>query len=152
MITMVFIAVTIVYCGFSVTAYLLYGNAIESVISCNINGPLGEAVRAALVLQLTFSTPLNAHPLWATIEPSMTFAGTGRRRWWIISVIRGVILLIIGALAFSIPYFGSFSNFIGAVAVSLVTWILPPMFHLKASGRNISLATYLMDFLCIAFG
>ncbi len=152
MITMVFIAVTIVYCGFSVIAYWLYGNQIASVISCNIGGGLGYAVRAALVLQLTFSTPLNAHPLWATIEPAMTFAGTGRRRWWIVSFIRGVVLIVIGVLAFSIPYFGSFSNFIGAVAVSLVTWILPPMFHLKASGRNISLAMYLMDFLCIGFG
>lgn len=142
---------TAIYCGFAVGAYMLYGDVLNAVISCNIGGVLGECVRAALVLQLTFATPLNAHPVWSTIEPSYV-PRLGKYKWWLANVIRGIIIVLCAVVAFSIPYFGSFSNFIGAVAVSLSTWILPPLFYMKAQGGDQKWPSFLLNWACIGWG
>lgn len=150
MISAVFAVVTVVYCGFGVGTFYLYGFNIQSVISCNIVNPLGYAVKAALIIQLTFGTPLNTHPIWETIEPSLKRCFGDR--WWAITVFRSIFVCLTAVIAFSVPYFGDFSNLVGAFATSFVTWILPPAFHLKAFGRSLGLGKYLADVACITFG
>lgn len=71
MISGVFAVVTVVYCGFGLAAYYLYGDSVQAVISCNIANPLGYAVKAALIIQLTVATPLNTYPMWSIIEPAI---------------------------------------------------------------------------------
>ncbi len=57
-----------------------------------------------------------------------------------------------GVLAFAIPYFGDFSNLVGAIATSFATWILPPVLQLKAVGRALPLGGYLGNVACLTFG
>ena len=103
LITLVFIGVTAIYCGFGMAAYYFYGDNVQAVISCNIQNPLGYAVKAGLILQLTVSVPLNTYPIWIAIEGEWAVG-----RFWLVNVVRTLSVLIMGVLAFSIPYFGDF--------------------------------------------
>ena len=122
-----------------------------------MDGPLGDAIKAALILQLTFALPLNTHPIWTTIEPPIEARLAGCKvpptlRFWIINLIRAVAVVLMGVLAFAIPYFGDFSNLVGAIATSFATWILPPVLQLKAVGRALPLPSYLANVACLTFG
>ncbi len=157
MISATFAVVTVVYIGFGTVNFWLYGDSAQAVISCVVNGPLGDAVKAALIIQLTFALPLNTHPIWTTVEPPIearlvAHNVSTRARFWIFNLIRAVAVVLMGVLAFAIPYFGDFSNLVGAIATSFVTWILPPALQLKAFGRSLPLRSYLLNVACLTFG
>ena len=135
--------------------YYLYGSNVQSVISCVVDGPLGISIKVALIVQLMFAFPLNAAPVWVTVEPwlDQKLARFGPRgSFWLTCLWRGLYILLTAILAFSIPYFGDFSNLVGAIATSFITWILPPILHLKAMGRGIPLKFYLLNVACMTFG
>ena len=98
------------YIGFGLGVYYLYGDNVQAVISCVVDGPLGLAIKAALVIQLTFALPLNADPIWAVCEPRMTEKMSTRLGpttiFWILNVFRACYLTLTAVMAFSIPYFG----------------------------------------------
>ncbi len=116
MIAGTFATVTIVYVGFGVAGFYLYGSNAQSVISCIIHGPLGTAVKVALILQLSFALPLNFHPIWTTVEPPVQSRLEARKAsprtiFWIVNLQRAILTALFGVLAFSIPYFGISSCF-----------------------------------------
>jgi hypothetical protein len=154
--------------------FFRYGNNAQAVISCIIHGGLGDAVKGllskkkkkrsslcfvavALVLQLTFALPLNTHPIWTTIEPFLQSKLSAKRFsdraiYWFVNLQRAALVCLFGVLAFAIPYFGDFSNLVGAIATSFVTWILPPAIQIKSHGRSLAMTPFCLNVACITFG
>jgi hypothetical protein len=150
-----FVTISVVYIGFGCGAYYLYGNNIQAVVSCVVEGPLGIALKAMMILQLTCSIPLNAIPIWGTCEPWINAKIAHLNpvaQFWIINGWRTGLICLTGVMAFALPYFGDFSNLVGSIAVSFVTWILPPCLHIKAFGRKLSLPVYLFDVAIVVLG
>jgi amino acid permease len=53
-ITGTFTIISIVYIGFGMGVFYLYGTNVQAVISCVVDGPLGISIKTALIIQVIF--------------------------------------------------------------------------------------------------
>ena len=138
-----FVIISTVYIGFGLGVYYLYGDNVQAVISCVVAGPLGLAVKAGLVAQLTFALPFNADPIWVTCEPmfkrKLASRFGPRAIFWILNLWRALYLTMTGVLAFSVPYFGDFSNLVGAIATSFCKAVFFSDFQSYSNSLSLSL-------------
>jgi solute carrier family 36 (proton-coupled amino acid transporter) len=136
-ITLVFL--TILYCGFGLLAYSFFGSNVNSVITDNLRNDWEAMVaKIGLILLLLFGIPVQLYSVYQIVENSLAPKLQRYNKFTylvITSIIRIIILLGTVGLAIVVPLFGLFTNLIGALCTTAVTFILPPIFHMRIYHR-----------------
>ena len=136
-ITLVFL--TALYCGFGLLAYSFFGSKVNAVITDNLRDDWEAMVaKIGLILLLLFGIPVQLYSVYQIIENSLEPKLQKYSRFTsllITSVIRILILLGTVGLAIVVPLFGLFTNLIGSLCTTVITFVLPPIFHMKIYHR-----------------
>jgi len=129
-ITIVFL--TILYCGFAVLTYAFFGNDVHSVVTKNLRDDWEAYLpKVGLIIMLLMGIPIQLFAVYQIIEKAMPLEKWGKKKSLLItSLIRVAILLGTAGLGILVPYFGLFTNLVGALCGASITYVFPPIFHL----------------------
>eukprot|EP01091_Cochliopodium_minus_P006120 TRINITY_DN1599_c0_g1_i2.p1 TRINITY_DN1599_c0_g1~~TRINITY_DN1599_c0_g1_i2.p1 ORF type:complete len:274 (-),score=50.89 TRINITY_DN1599_c0_g1_i2:88-909(-) len=131
-VTLVFL--TILYCGFGLLAYAFFGDKVSDVITTNLRNDWEAMVaKIGLILLLLCGIPIQLYSVYQIVENSLEpkiLKYNKFKRFAITSIIRIVILLVTVGLAIVVPLFGLFTNLIGSLCTTAITYVFPPLFHM----------------------
>jgi len=133
------VVVGVAYIAFGSLGYVCYGAGIESVITLNLpTSTVTYIVQVLLILELTFSYPVQLFPVHTICEAAM-FTNKTKHKWMKKSGFRTALVAVTVVIAVFIPHFGLFTALVGAFSNSLVTFIFPPIFLLFIFRRKLSI-------------
>ena len=142
------------FCG-----YLAYGDDTQTFVTMNIAGPLANAARAAFVLSVLLTYPLQLWPALQALEDRLGLAaplpsGAGGSAAWarLCWQCLARTCLVCGAFAFSLtaPY-ANLVGLAGGLCAVPLAFIFPGWFHLALCPAQ-SVTSKALDWLMIAFG
>ncbi|KXN68807.1 hypothetical protein CONCODRAFT_79637 [Conidiobolus coronatus NRRL 28638] len=150
--------VCIAYTIICVAGYYVYGTKLHAHVLTNLpESGWRIASYVFITLHILFTAPIVLCSaciefekifLNQTVEMKSTWG-----MWTQRAVLRLVVLTAVTCMAIFVPDFGDFMSLIGAIGGLMVSFILPPLFHLKLFGwRNRSIFTYIWIFLIFAVG
>jgi amino acid permease len=149
--------VATLYTFIASVGYAIYGHTVESPIFKNV--PNGPAVITAVII-ITIHTILVC-PLFMCSFALDFEAGLGineekysKVTAWILRVsTRAFFGVLITLVAMFLPFFEHFMSFAGAISMSVLTFVIPIICHLKIFGfKGRSIFSYLIMVVCLILG
>ncbi len=133
---------------FGCCGYFAFGSETQAPITLNLEGNWATVVKLALCVGLYLTFPIMMFPVNEVMED--IFVGDGSRPN---RVFRTFVVVLSALIAYLLPDFGKFLGLVGASICTILGFILPCFFHLKAFDRT-ELAgwEYLLDIFLIGFG
>ncbi|KAK4749098.1 hypothetical protein SAY87_026547 [Trapa incisa] len=149
-----FSLVTALYTALAFMGAKMFGPAVSSQITLSLPRHL---VFTKLALWATVLTPMTKYalefaPFAIQLERSLPASMSSRKRMAVRGAFGSVLLLIILALALSVPYFGYVLSLTGSLVSVCICVILPCAFYLKISWAHISKASVALNLALMAFG
>jgi amino acid permease len=150
--------VCIAYTIICVAGYYVYGAKLNAHVLVNLpESGWRTASYVFITLHILFTAPIvlcSACIEFEKIFLNQTVEMKSTWGMWIQRAgLRLVVLAAVTCMAIFVPDFGDFMSLIGAIGGLMVSFILPPLFHLKLFGwRNRSILTYIWIFLIFAVG
>ncbi|EER14227.1 amino acid transporter, putative [Perkinsus marinus ATCC 50983] len=167
------ILVTTVYCAFGALGLLAFSHYsyIDSIITRALPNDtiLSPLIQVSLCIGLYLTYPLMLFPVFELMD---VFFNSNIRPYLCSNVsnnsnnsspgmyyhllthyiFRLGYVSLTAILAAYIPNFGAFISLVGASASATLAFILPPAFHIKLRGRELSKWQYLRELVCIMIG
>ncbi|CAL4149279.1 unnamed protein product, partial [Meganyctiphanes norvegica] len=127
-ILIAFAVLLLIYLPVGVLGYYEFGNWVNVNILLQIFGPSVTITKALFLFNNTFTFILVINPISLTLEERF-----GIRNEFSCSrcVLRSTLVMLGVLVALSVQDFGKILNFVGALTVPLMCFILPPIFYLR---------------------
>ncbi|KAF4979981.1 hypothetical protein FZEAL_3935 [Fusarium zealandicum] len=148
-----------IYIVVAVTGYITFGNAVVgNIVSMYPTGPASTIGKAAIVVLVTFSVPLQVHPCRASLDavlkwrPNRNSSGNGRNSASLLpaapagdngavpamsdlrfAVLTTFILIFAYMTALSVTSLDRVLAFVGSTGSTSISFILPGLFYYKIS-------------------
>ncbi|KAK9789597.1 hypothetical protein WJX73_007276 [Symbiochloris irregularis] len=159
----VYVAYAIVaYCYFTVsyTGYHSFGNTVEDNVLASLLATGHQGILAMANLFVVFhvigSYQVFTMPVMDMIEVYCTKRSLSNKKWKMTPlrrfVYRNLYVIIIAAIACTIPFFGSLMGFIGALGTGPTTFWLPPLLWLKLKKPPITSWHFWASWICVFLG
>eukprot|EP00047_Mylnosiga_fluctuans_P003072 m.227341 g.227341 ORF g.227341 m.227341 type:complete len:452 (-) comp11572_c0_seq1:92-1447(-) len=156
MLNLSMIIVFLQYTSFALLGYLVFGRAVEGVITLNLpDETLYSSVLVALSVMMLQSYALQFFPAIEIMESLYLkrFEGFGDTGFIIARhVVRAIFVAITIGLAISIPNIGAGISLIGALGAGSLSLVLPPLIHYMAMRDQLSTGRKAIDFIYLSFG
>ena len=115
---------------FTTACFFAWGGDTQAVVSANFSHGERLVVSILIAANTWLSFPLPLIPVFRNLKSGLESRG------WVITatreaLIRTVVVLCCGAVAFSIPNFAVAMGFMGSITLSFLTFIFPATFYLK---------------------
>lgn len=138
--------ITTLFVIFAACGYFAFGEATKDIITLNL-GPTWQTtvVKLALCFGLFFTFPVMMCPVHEVVE--RRFKG-GRPSVFL----RTLVVLAIAWTAVGVPHFGDFLSLIGSSVCSVLSFILPALFHLQLYAGEHRWWEMAVDYTSIVFG
>jgi len=144
--------------SFGLVCYIAYGDKTDAMITVNFPASkLTSFVRLFYALGVLFTYPIMMFPVFNLLEGAFPFMTTGTQHQQDMKRFgfRFIVVNISGIIAVSIPHFGLFLGLVGSVCCTLLSFILPSLFHYlrpgKPTGNGLTLSDK-FDIFMIIFG
>lgn len=151
--TAVFV-VTSLYISFGACGYLSFGPETKAIITLNLPKGLGVdfsmLVKSCLCLGIFFTYPVMLFPVNRIMETY--FLQDGGKTVWKGNVVRMVLVLTTGVVVQAIPNFANLMALVGATCCTMLTFILPGIFHMNIFRGSLTRRQRLLDWLLICMG
>jgi len=142
-------AITALMAVFGCCGYLAFGAATEAPITLNLEGTSATVVKFALCIGLYFTFPIMMFPVNEVMEDMFLPLDGSRPN----TLFRTLVVLFSALTAYVIPNFGLFLGLVGSSICTILGFILPCYFHLKAFGQSdLRGWEILLDYFLIIFG
>jgi len=147
------VVVGTMYIAFGSLGYICFGEKTQSIITLNLPGSAAivYVVKVALILELTFSYPIQLFPVSTICEAGM-FSENAPNKLVMSSLFRTALVALTVGIAIIIPHFDLFTALIGAFSNSLVTFIFPPIFLLALFKRKLQYYEIALNILMLVLG
>ena len=120
-------AITMLMAIFGCFGYFAFGSETEAPVTLNLEGSVATIVKLALCVGLYLTFPIMMFPVNEVMED--IFLGKGSRRN---KAFRACVVTVSATIAWLIPDFGKFLGLVGASICTILGFILPCFFHLRA--------------------
>ncbi|XP_009371150.2 amino acid transporter AVT1H [Pyrus x bretschneideri] len=149
-----FTLVTILYASLGFTGAKLFGPQVNPQITLSMPPHL---IVTKIALWATVLTPMTKYalefaPMAIQLEHNLPPSLSSRAKFLIRGSVGSVLLLVILALALSVPYFGYVLSLTGSLVSVGICIILPCAFYLKICWGQISRPLMVLNLTLIAFG
>lgn len=141
----------------AIPGYYVYGDSTSSPIYNNI--PDGAAKLASIVIitvHVLMACPILMTSFALDLEKLFgisSFNHSKLTEWFLRTVVRVTLMVIVAVIAIFVPYFGDFMSLLGAFSNCALILIFPIFFYLKLTGfRNKSIFELLLCFLVVLLG
>lgn len=135
---------------FGAAGYWAFGNGTMAPITLNLTSHWSATfVKVALCLGLYLTYPVMMFPIWTIWETWEPRLGTDARARLLS---RGGLVVASAAIAYSVPSFGKFLRLVGSSICTLLGFIFPCLFHIKAMGKDLSTLQYILDIVILLGG
>lgn len=135
--------ITSCYIVFGLAGYAAFGDNVQAVITKNLgDGFFAYAIKGALSIALFLTYPVVMHPVGQIFDTR-----TSMRRF----TIRVILVVITIVVVIFIPSFATLMELIGGSACSMISFILPALFHFKLS-KDSSKTERMIDLFIVVFG
>ncbi|XP_059143840.1 uncharacterized protein LOC131931155 isoform X2 [Physella acuta] len=124
-----YMIVLAMYLPVAVTGYMVYGiNTNDNILQSVSPGPMQYTVEVLITLHIFCSFIIVINPVCQELEDLLRIPKNfGPKRVLFRTVMMGVVLFV----AESVPHFGAILSLIGGSTLTLLAYILPPIFYLK---------------------
>ncbi|BFZ24128.1 hypothetical protein BsWGS_27167 [Bradybaena similaris] len=151
-LTMVF--VTLLYISFGVCGYLSFGDDTNQIITLNLpkgsGFDFGLVVKSCLCLALFFTYPVMMFPVMKILEHY--FIPDAGKTVWKGNILRGLVVLLTGMIVILVPNFADLMALVGACFCTMLSFIMPGVFHMRLFKGNMSLKQLMFDWLLVIVG
>eukprot|EP00397_Hematodinium_sp_SG-2012_P027162 GEMP01028521.1.p1 GENE.GEMP01028521.1~~GEMP01028521.1.p1 ORF type:complete len:563 (+),score=80.20 GEMP01028521.1:87-1775(+) len=131
------VLLTCLFVSFGLLCYVTYGSETNSMITANYPvSKLTSFVRLFYALGVFFTFPIMMFPVFQLFERIFKTVRQGPRRDLKRCAMRFTIVSLSGIVAVSVPDFGLFLGLIGSVTCTLLSYILPAIFHYYRPGKS----------------
>ncbi|CEG73004.1 hypothetical protein RMATCC62417_08470 [Rhizopus microsporus] len=141
----------------AIPGYYVYGDSTSSPIYNNI--PDGAAKLASIVIitvHVLMACPILMTSFALDLEKLFgisSFNHSKLTEWFLRTVVRVTLMVIVAVIAIFVPYFGDFMSLLGAFSNCALILIFPILFYLKLTGfRNKSIFELFLCFLVVLLG
>lgn len=143
------ITITLLMAVFGCLGYFAFGSATKAPITLNLVGIISTVVKLALCVGLYLTFPIMMIPVNDVMEDLVFGDGTTHPN----KIFRVFVVFCSALVAYLIPDFGKFLGLVGASTCTILGFILPCCFHLKAFDRcEMRSWEWAMDVFLIVFG
>jgi len=147
-LTTCIIGITTLLAGFGFCGYRAFGALTETPITLNLEGEWAATVKIALCVALYFTFPIMMFPVNEVMEDFFLKKGPRPNR-----IFRASVVLFSASIAYAVPNFGKFLSLVGSSVCTILGFILPAFFHLKAFRvAELSIFELILDYFLLAFG
>lgn len=151
---MSFTLVTAFYTALAFMGAKLFGPEVSSQITLSMPSHL---IITKIALWATVLTPMTKYalafaPFAIQLEHSLPHSISNRTKVIIRGTVGSVLLLVILALALSVPYFEHVLSLTGSLVSITIGVVLPCAFYIKISWAQISKPVLILNVILIAFG
>lgn len=158
-----FTGITLVYVMFGFFGFMAYGDDTKDIVTLNLPKDWSSiAVQMGLCVALIFTFPIMVHPVHEIIEGSLKKSSffqthpcisydnnsTPRLGKFVIYISRAILVVALAAIASFIPGFGAFTSLVGSTLCSLISFVLPALYHLILLGSSLNFWQRSLD-VCI---
>ncbi|MCO5560401.1 hypothetical protein L7F22_014016 [Adiantum nelumboides] len=140
------VCITTLYISFGLLGYLAFGDETLDIVTLNLGlGWKTAAVKIGLCIGLFFTFAVMMFPVHEVMEKRVL---RGRSSM----LLRASIVLVAALCAVAVPHFAVFLSLVGNSVCCGLAFVVPAVFHIKASRENISKSILGLDYLIIGFG
>lgn len=149
-----FTTVTMLYTALAFMGAKLFGPAVSSQITLSMPPHL---IATKIALWATVLTPMTKYalefsPFASQLEHKLPSTMSSRARMVIRGSVGSILLLVILALALSLPYFEHVLSLTGSLVSIAISLIFPCAFYLKICWRQVSKPTVVLNGVLIVLG
>ena len=138
------IVITICYTLFGVAGYAAFGEEVEAVITKNLGpGFLAYSIKAALSVALYFTYPVVLHPVGQIADTKIP------KR---VLSLRIILVIFILFIVIAVPSFAFVMELVGGSPCSLISFVLPALFHYKIMRDELGPGAKAIDVAIVIFG
>ena len=150
----VMVLVALVLSLFGLAGYLSFGDSTNPVITLNLHpGPVSSAVQVLVMLSVFGTFPLQLRPVVDLCSPrSLSESLSSSKRWLGIIAIRASLCLLVGAIAYGVPFFGLISALVGSVGSSFLMFVFPSLASIRQGYRTQPYLLIVKNAALVAFG
>lgn len=132
------IFLTFLFVSFGCVCLLAYGDETDAMITANFRASkITSFVRLFYALGVLFTYPIMMFPVFTLLEGALKTMKMGTQNQQDLKRFgfRFTVVSISGIISVSIPHFGLFLGLVGSVCCTLLSYILPSLFHFCRPGK-----------------
>lgn len=138
--------ITVLFIIFAALGYFAFGEATTDIITLNLGHTWQtKVVKLGLCFGLFFTFPVMMCPVHEVMERRLR---DGRPS----VLLRTATVLVIAGTAVGVPHFGDFLSLMGSSVCSILSFILPALFHLQVHSGNLKWWEMGVNYAFILFG
>jgi proton-coupled amino acid transporter len=135
---------------FGAAGYWAFGDATEAPITLNLASHWSATfVKLALCLGLYLTYPIMMFPIWSIAEQNYPRLQSDVKAR---TLVRAGAVVASATVAFVMPNFGTFLSLVGSSICTLLGFVFPCWFHLRACGKELSWWQYGLDVAILSGG
>lgn len=156
-----FVPITVLYVAFGLIGYFAFCDNTMDIITLNLPNDWSTiVVKVGLCTALAFTFPVMMYPVHELVENKLItctyFQKTLATRPLLSKVsldgIRGLIILIVAAIAVMVPTFSVFISFVGSTVCAMMAFVFPAFFHLHVFKGSLPTWQWAFDWILIGAG
>ncbi|XP_065557239.1 uncharacterized protein LOC136025283 isoform X2 [Artemia franciscana] len=157
-VAIAFVGLMLIYFPMATTGYYVYGDSVDSNILNNLSqGPMTVAAQVLIGAHVFSAFIIIFNPVCQELEKALKVPS---EMTWKRIVTRTLLMLLALFIAETVPRFGKILDLVGGSTISLLTFILPPLFYMRIVDqrkpewieRRISIIERIICWVMIAVG